>query len=171
MTKPKPLHLFVCKSLITFTLWTAPNGPKSCHRTFSSVSGAKLYTKMHHPDPFIAFPGSIEFANRSPAKGEYLRETYSLPKQFHWNQTWAILQRCSFKISTRSFIGIPIIQKCRAYRYPRQTVKPKVRRQYFIHYSFGSILPRFDREWPTNLKRPVAWWIGPANRRVACGVR
>lgn len=34
---------------MTLTLCTAPNGPKSCHRTLSSVSGARLYTKMHQP--------------------------------------------------------------------------------------------------------------------------
>ena len=32
----------------TLTFWTAPKGPKSCQRMFSSVSGARLYTKMHH---------------------------------------------------------------------------------------------------------------------------
>ncbi|KAE9525222.1 hypothetical protein AGLY_014290 [Aphis glycines] len=72
MTNPNPLHLFVCKSLITFTLCTAPNGPNSCHNTFSSVSGAKLYTNMHQPDPFIELPGNMEFANRSPANGTAL---------------------------------------------------------------------------------------------------
>lgn len=34
---------------MTFTLCTAPNGPKSCHKALSSVSGAKLYMKMLQP--------------------------------------------------------------------------------------------------------------------------
>uniref|UniRef100_A0A1B0AY06 Uncharacterized protein n=1 Tax=Glossina palpalis gambiensis TaxID=67801 RepID=A0A1B0AY06_9MUSC len=43
VTKPKPLHLLVCKSRITLTDWTAPNGPNNCHKTFSSVSGKTNY--------------------------------------------------------------------------------------------------------------------------------
>lgn len=51
VTKPKPLHLLVVKSRMTLTLVTAPKGPKSCHRTLSSASGDRLYTKMHQPAP------------------------------------------------------------------------------------------------------------------------
>lgn len=59
-------------SLTTFTDWTAPNGPNNCHNTFSSVSGARLYTKMHQPEALIAFPGSMAFASKSfPVNGEY----------------------------------------------------------------------------------------------------
>lgn len=72
VTKPKPLHLLVCRSLITLTLCTAPNGPNNCHSTFSSVSGAKLYTKIHQPDPLIAFVGRIALPSRSPVSGENL---------------------------------------------------------------------------------------------------
>ena len=42
------LQKHINKNLITLTFCTAPNGPKSCQRMFSSVSGARLYTKMHH---------------------------------------------------------------------------------------------------------------------------
>lgn len=42
---------------MTLTLCTAPNGPNSCHRTLSSVSGARLYTKMHQP---VAFRAVVE---------------------------------------------------------------------------------------------------------------
>ena len=67
------MNFFIINNLIfTLTDCTAPNGPNSCHKTFSSVSGAKLYTKMHHPDPFMAFVGIIVLAKRSPANGEYL---------------------------------------------------------------------------------------------------
>ena len=36
---------------MTFTLVTAPKGPNICHRILSSASGARLYTKIHHPVP------------------------------------------------------------------------------------------------------------------------
>ena len=49
VTKPKPLHLPVSKSLITLTERTAPNGPNNCHNVRSSVSGARLYTKRVNP--------------------------------------------------------------------------------------------------------------------------
>lgn len=42
---------------MTFTLVTAPKGPNICQRILSSASGAKLYTKMHHPVP--ACPGIL----------------------------------------------------------------------------------------------------------------
>lgn len=57
----------------TLTLCTAPNGPNSCHSTFSSVSGAKLYTNIHQPDPLIVLPGIIVLANKFSANGEYLK--------------------------------------------------------------------------------------------------
>lgn len=60
--------------LLTLTDCTAPNGPKSCHKTFSSVSGAKLYTKIHQPDPLIGFVESIELAKISFVNGEYLED-------------------------------------------------------------------------------------------------
>ena len=44
----KRLQRNINNILITLTFCTAPNGPKSCQRMFSSVSGARLYTKMHH---------------------------------------------------------------------------------------------------------------------------
>lgn len=39
---------------MTLTFCTAPKGPNSCHSVLSSVSGAKLYTKMHQPAPLSA---------------------------------------------------------------------------------------------------------------------
>lgn len=36
---------------------------------------------MHHPEPFIAFPGNIELASRSPASGEYLVQETENPSQ------------------------------------------------------------------------------------------
>lgn len=59
---------------LTLTDCTAPNGPNNCQRTFSSVSGAKLYTKIHQPEPFIGFVESIEFAKISLVNGEYLED-------------------------------------------------------------------------------------------------
>lgn len=79
VTNPKPLHFCVWKSLITFTLCTAPNGPNSCHRTFSSVSGAKLYTNIHQPAPVIALFGvdvvdgrRVLVPSKLLSRGEYL---------------------------------------------------------------------------------------------------
>lgn len=57
---------------LTLTDCTAPNGPNNCHRTFSSVSGAKLYTKMHQPEPLIGFDDNIELVKMSLVSGEYL---------------------------------------------------------------------------------------------------
>ena len=62
------------KAKLTLTDCTAPNGPNNCQRTFSSVSGAKLYTKMHQPEPFIGFDESIVLAKISLVSGEYLED-------------------------------------------------------------------------------------------------
>ncbi|KAK6171808.1 hypothetical protein SNE40_018235 [Patella caerulea] len=86
VTKPKPLHFCVWKSRITFTLWTAPNGPNNCHRTLSSVSGARLYTNIHQPVPLVLSDededevvaagvvlGSNVLGRRPGSSGEYLQ--------------------------------------------------------------------------------------------------
>lgn len=70
MTGQLPADFFT----LTLTDCTAPNGPNNCHKTFSSVSGAKLYTKIHHPEPLIVFVDSIELAKMSLVNGEYLEE-------------------------------------------------------------------------------------------------
>ena len=59
---------------MTLTFCTAPKGPNSCHRMFSSVSGARLYTNRHQPEPVRAVPGSSELPIRLSAEvpGEYL---------------------------------------------------------------------------------------------------
>lgn len=90
VTKPKPLHFDVVKSRMTLTLCTAPKGPKSCQRTLSSVSGAKLYTKMHQPVELravveelllaavaavaavVRVVGRIVFGSSPASSGEYL---------------------------------------------------------------------------------------------------
>lgn len=55
---------------LTLTDCTAPKGPKSCHNTFSSVSGAKLYTKMHQPELVMVFPCIMLLVIRSLVSGE-----------------------------------------------------------------------------------------------------
>lgn len=62
------------KYLNTLTDCTAPKGPNNCQRTFSSVSGAKLYTKIHHPDPLMVLVDIIELASISFVRGEYLED-------------------------------------------------------------------------------------------------
>lgn len=59
---------------LTLTDCTAPNGPNSCQRTFSSVSGAKLYTKIHQPDPLMGLVDNIELAKMSFVSDEYLED-------------------------------------------------------------------------------------------------
>lgn len=104
-------------SLTTFTDCTAPNGPNNCHSTFSSVSGAKLYTKMHQPDALIAFPGSIAFASKSlPVNGEYrlrinrkfLNSNYLIykfiflsPKSTTWSRSIGMLVQRMMLVMTR----------------------------------------------------------------------
>ena len=66
---------------MTFTLCTAPNGPNNCQRTFSSVSGAKLYTNIHQPAQVTDVPGDdavvgimVLVPRRLVSSGEYLKQ-------------------------------------------------------------------------------------------------
>lgn len=69
------LNITLCEQSImimpALTLKTAPNGPKSCHSTASSVSGGRLYTKIHHPVP-TTLPHGVEFASAASCTGEVL---------------------------------------------------------------------------------------------------
>lgn len=114
VTKPNPLHFWDWKSRMTLTFWTAPKGPNSCHSVLSSVSGAKLYTNMHHPAPFRALPAVAAAAvgisvlavpRMDPAsRGEYLKSqniryqnhkptaiTNLFTLYFHLEKIWACL--------------------------------------------------------------------------------
>lgn len=57
--------------MLALTLRTAPNGPKSCHSIASSVSGGRLYTKIHHPVP-TTLPQGVELASAASCTGEVL---------------------------------------------------------------------------------------------------
>lgn len=69
------LNITLCEQSImimpALTLKTAPNGPKSCHSTASSVSGGRLYTKIHHPVP-TTLPQGVELASAASCTGEVL---------------------------------------------------------------------------------------------------